>query len=105
VSELDRPGRSRVHVEGNARTPPGRTKADERHIVMAFRQSAGEGARLRLGASDGRKELLRDDDAHGVANLGERLADFSVGVSERSGVRLFDAVDHQVPVPLLAQLR
>src|SRR2546423_2341465 len=38
-------------------------------------------------------------------NLGERLADVSVGVSERSGVRLLDAVDHQIPVPLLAELR
>src|SRR6266550_8033730 len=38
-------------------------------------------------------------------NLGERLADVSVGVSERSGVRLLDAVDHEVPVPLFTQLR
>src|SRR5436190_11003050 len=38
-------------------------------------------------------------------NLGERLADVSVGVSERSGVRLLDAVDHTLPIPLFPQLQ
>src|SRR5438876_774067 len=38
-------------------------------------------------------------------NLRERLADVSVCVSERSGVRLLDAVDHTVPIPLFPQLQ
>src|ERR1700694_1285765 len=38
-------------------------------------------------------------------NLGERLADVSVGVSKRAGVRLLDAADDEVPVPLFPQLR
>src|SRR5437899_7211489 len=38
-------------------------------------------------------------------NLGERLADVSVGVSERSGVRLLEAVDHALPIPLFPQLQ
>src|SRR5947207_2947451 len=38
-------------------------------------------------------------------NLGECLADVSVGVSERSGVRLLDAVDHELPVPLSLELQ
>src|SRR5205823_15067011 len=38
-------------------------------------------------------------------NLGERLADVSVGVSERSGVRLLYAVDDTFPIPLFPQLQ
>jgi len=105
VPELDGSRRSRVHVEWNTWPAPCRTKTDERDLVMQLREGPGQGARLRLGASDRRKELLRDNDAHRVANLGERLADVSVSVSERSGVRLLDAVDHAVPIPLLAELR
>src|SRR5438132_739635 len=105
VSGLDRARGSRVAVEWDPRSSPCRAKTDEGHVVMAFRQCASERARLCFRAADRRKELLRDNDAHGVANLGERLADVSLNVSERSGVRLLDAVDHALPVPLFSQLR
>src|SRR5205807_9493353 len=54
VTELDRPRRGHVHVEGNTRPPPRRSKTYEGHVVMAFRERSRQRARLRLGASDRR---------------------------------------------------
>src|SRR2546423_5305151 len=69
VSQLHGARRSGVDVERHPGPAPRRPKTHERHVMMALRQGAGEGARLRFGTSDGREELLRDYDAHGVVEI------------------------------------
>src|SRR3989442_14395933 len=102
LRHFDRSGRRRVDLGGNAGTPPGRAEADEGHFVMALIQRSRQGAGLRLGSADAREQLFRDDDAHGLASLGERLADVRVRVRERSSICVLDVRDHEVPIPALA---
>jgi hypothetical protein len=52
VSQLHGARRSGVDVERYPRPPPRGSKTHERYVVMAFCQSAGQGARLRFGPSD-----------------------------------------------------
>jgi len=49
--------------------------------VVALVQRFGEGTRC-ARAADAREQLLRDDDAHRAASLGERLVDVGVRVSD-----------------------
>src|SRR6266480_6927229 len=88
---------------------PGRRHAGRRPTsVTSWWRFASARARARAWASEPptvERSFFAMTTRMASRNLGERLADVSVGVSERSGVRLLDAVDHAVPIPLFPKLR
>src|SRR5256886_7918213 len=88
---------------------PGRRHAGRRPTsVTSWWRFASARARARAWASEPptvERSFFAMTTRMASRNLGERLADVSVGVSERSGVRLLDAVDHTLPIPLFPQLQ
>src|SRR5437879_4715919 len=88
---------------------PGRRHAGRRPTsVTSWWRFASARARARAWASEPPtvdRSFFAITTRMASRNLGERLADVSVGVSERSGVRLLEAVDHALPIPLFPQLQ
>src|SRR6266566_1320228 len=88
---------------------PGRRHAGRRPTsVTSWWRFASARARARAWASEPptvERSFFAMTTRMASRNLGERLADVSVGVSERSGVRFLDAVDHTLPIPLFPQLQ